>query len=155
MEKKNSWSLNDDNLLAEVVLAHIKNGVTQIKAFEAAAKKLGRTTGACAFRWNSTIRKKFSDTIINIKNNKQTSTNLFETQGQTQQEDGKSTTLIEEISDYVNELENKIEQLQIEIKQLREQANHNKEKYLANDDFQKLISIITNARDKGFLNRAN
>lgn len=128
-----SWSLNDDNLLAEVVLAHIKNGVTQIKAFETAAKKLGRTTGACAFRWNSTIRKKFTDTIINIKNNQQTSTNLFETQGQTQQEDGKSTTLIEEISDYVKEMENKIEQLQIEIKQLREQAN----------------------RDKGFLNRAN
>jgi hypothetical protein len=50
-------------LLAEVVLRHIREGGTQLQAFEEVGKQLSRTSAACGFRWNSFVRKQYKTGI--------------------------------------------------------------------------------------------
>lgn len=66
-KRTDSWTLENDTLLAEIVLEHIRNGSTQIQAFEAAAERLQRSTSACGFRWNAEVRKQYSDGIKQAK----------------------------------------------------------------------------------------
>jgi prespore-specific regulator len=61
--RQDAWSEDDDLLLAEVILRHIREGSTQLAAFEEVGYKLGRTPAACGFRWNSTVRKKYESSI--------------------------------------------------------------------------------------------
>lgn len=61
--RQDAWTKDEDLLLAEVVLRHIREGSTQLKAFEEVGKKLNRTAAACGFRWNSTVRKQYQSGI--------------------------------------------------------------------------------------------
>src|SRR5690625_1502385 len=66
--RQDGWSKDDDILLAEIVLSHIRNGKTQLDAFKLAGEKLSRTPAACGFRWNATIRQQYEDAIYLAKN---------------------------------------------------------------------------------------
>jgi prespore-specific regulator len=61
--RQDAWTPDDDLLLAEVTLRHIREGGTQLGAFEEVGEKLGRTAAACGFRWNSFVRKKYEAAI--------------------------------------------------------------------------------------------
>ncbi|MFD2046183.1 RsfA family transcriptional regulator [Ornithinibacillus salinisoli] len=61
--RQDAWSHEDDLLLAETVLRHIREGSTQLNAFEEVGDKLNRTSAACGFRWNAEIRQKYEDAI--------------------------------------------------------------------------------------------
>ena len=61
--RQDAWTEDDDLLLAEVTLRHIREGGTQLAAFEEVGEKLNRTAAACGFRWNSLIRKKYEAAI--------------------------------------------------------------------------------------------
>ncbi|MDY0408553.1 RsfA family transcriptional regulator [Virgibacillus soli] len=61
--RQDAWSHEDDLLLAETVLRHIREGSTQLNAFEEVGDHLNRTSAACGFRWNAEIRKKYVDAI--------------------------------------------------------------------------------------------
>lgn len=61
--RQDAWSADDDLLLAEVTLRHIREGSTQLHAFEEVGDKLGRTSAACGFRWNSFVRKQYEAAI--------------------------------------------------------------------------------------------
>lgn len=61
--RQDAWSNDEDLLLAEVVLRHIREGGTQLQAFEEVGKKLSRTAAACGFRWNSYVRKQYKSGI--------------------------------------------------------------------------------------------
>jgi len=61
--RQDAWTPDDDLLLAEVTLRHIREGGTQLAAFEEVGEKLGRTAAACGFRWNSFVRKKYEAAI--------------------------------------------------------------------------------------------
>ncbi|PLR97394.1 RsfA family transcriptional regulator [Bacillus sp. T33-2] len=63
LTRQDAWNLDEDLLLAEVVLRHIREGGTQLKAFEEVGKKLSRTAAACGFRWNSFVRKQYKSGI--------------------------------------------------------------------------------------------
>ncbi|SFE41176.1 RsfA family transcriptional regulator [Alteribacillus iranensis] len=63
VSRQDAWSADDDILLAEIVLRHVREGSTQLAAFEEAGKKLSRTAAACGFRWNACIRKKYDAAI--------------------------------------------------------------------------------------------
>lgn len=56
--KGRRWNNEEDQLLRERVLDCITNGGTQLQAFEEVGKNLGRTPGACGFRWNAVLRQK-------------------------------------------------------------------------------------------------
>ncbi|WLV23657.1 RsfA family transcriptional regulator [Aciduricibacillus chroicocephali] len=61
--RQDAWSHEDDLLLAETVLRHIREGSTQLKAFDEVGDKLNRTSAACGFRWNAEIRQKYVSAI--------------------------------------------------------------------------------------------
>lgn len=61
--RQDAWTEDEDLLLAEVVLTYIREGGTQLKAFEEVGRKLSRTPAACGFRWNSYLRKQYSEQI--------------------------------------------------------------------------------------------
>src|SRR5699024_7707118 len=60
---QDAWSHEDDLLLAETVLRHIREGSTQLHAFEEVGDQLNRTSAACGFRWNAEVRNKYNDAI--------------------------------------------------------------------------------------------
>lgn len=55
--RQDAWTTEDDEVLAEIVLKHIRDGSTQLAGFNEASRKLGRTAAACGFRWNACVRK--------------------------------------------------------------------------------------------------
>lgn len=61
--RQDAWTPEDDLILAEVTLRHIREGGTQLKAFEEVGERIGRTAAACGFRWNSCVRKKYEAAI--------------------------------------------------------------------------------------------
>lgn len=61
--RQDAWSHEDDLLLAETVLRHIREGSTQLKAFDEVGDQLNRTSAACGFRWNAEIRQKYIQAI--------------------------------------------------------------------------------------------
>ncbi|GGH74459.1 prespore-specific regulator [Pullulanibacillus pueri] len=65
--RQDAWNDEEDLLLAETVLRHIREGSTQLKAFQEVGKKLSRTSAACGFRWNSLVRKQYETAILLAK----------------------------------------------------------------------------------------
>jgi prespore-specific regulator len=61
--RQDAWTQDEDLLLAEIVLRHIREGGTQLQAFEEVGKQLSRTSAACGFRWNSYVRKQYKSGI--------------------------------------------------------------------------------------------
>ncbi|MEC1697490.1 RsfA family transcriptional regulator [Schinkia azotoformans] len=63
IQRQDAWSEEDDLLLAETVLRHIREGSTQLNAFEEVGDKLNRTSAACGFRWNAVVRQDYMKAI--------------------------------------------------------------------------------------------
>lgn len=61
--RQDAWSHEDDLLLAETVLRHIREGSTQLNAFDEVGDALNRTSAACGFRWNAVVRDKYDEAI--------------------------------------------------------------------------------------------
>ncbi|WP_052807402.1 hypothetical protein [Risungbinella massiliensis] len=55
--KGKRWSEEEDYYLRDEVLRSISEGASQLDAFEKVGKELGRTSGACGFRWNAVLRQ--------------------------------------------------------------------------------------------------
>ncbi|WP_028595835.1 RsfA family transcriptional regulator [Paenibacillus assamensis] len=69
--RQDAWTADDDLILAEVTLRHIREGSTQLAAFEEVGERIGRTSAACGFRWNSFVRKKYETAIQLAKSQRQ------------------------------------------------------------------------------------
>lgn len=61
--RQDAWTEAEDHLLAELVLKHIREGSTQLAAFQEVSEQLSRTPAACGFRWNATVRKRYEKEI--------------------------------------------------------------------------------------------
>ncbi|MFD1736699.1 RsfA family transcriptional regulator [Bacillus salitolerans] len=61
--RSDAWSHEDDLLLAETVLRYVREGGTQLQAFEEVGDKLNRTSAACGFRWNAEVRKQYEQAM--------------------------------------------------------------------------------------------
>ncbi|HEX6922381.1 MAG TPA: RsfA family transcriptional regulator [Bacillales bacterium] len=61
--RQDAWSKENDLLLADTVLRHIREGSTQLRAFEEVGDKLNRTSAACGFRWNAIVRDQYNQAI--------------------------------------------------------------------------------------------
>lgn len=61
--RQDAWTAEDDTVLADVVLKHIRDGSTQLAGFNEASRRLGRTAAACGFRWNACVRKQYRPSI--------------------------------------------------------------------------------------------
>ena len=69
--RQDAWTKEDDLLLAETVLRHIRSGSTQIKAFDEVGDALNRTSAACGFRWNAEVRPNYEDAVQLAKQRKE------------------------------------------------------------------------------------
>lgn len=65
--RSDAWTPEDDVTLAELVLKHIREGSTQLIAFDEAASLLGRTSAACGYRWNGVVRRHYGEAIQDAK----------------------------------------------------------------------------------------
>ncbi|GAE26714.1 prespore specific transcriptional activator RsfA [Halalkalibacter wakoensis JCM 9140] len=65
--RQDAWSHEDDVLLAETVLKHIREGSTQLRAFDEVGDELNRTSAACGFRWNAVVRNRYMKQIAEAK----------------------------------------------------------------------------------------
>lgn len=61
--RQDAWSEENDLLLAETVLRHVREGSTQLNAFEEVGDKLNRTSAACGFRWNAVVRHHYEKAL--------------------------------------------------------------------------------------------
>lgn len=61
--RQDAWTPEDDLVLADIILRHVRTGSTQLNAFHEAGQTLGRTDSACGFRWNAVVRKLFAAEI--------------------------------------------------------------------------------------------
>lgn len=65
--RQDAWTEEDDLLLAETVLRHVREGSTQLNAFEEVGDKLNRTSAACGFRWNAVVRHSYDKALALAK----------------------------------------------------------------------------------------
>lgn len=61
--RQDAWTDENDLMLAETVLRHVREGSTQLNAFEEVGDKLNRTSAACGFRWNAVVRHQYEKAL--------------------------------------------------------------------------------------------
>lgn len=54
--RQDSWTKAEDDVLIKIIYRFVREGRTQMEAFEYAAHRTGRTGAACGFRWNKELR---------------------------------------------------------------------------------------------------
>ncbi|RXI98116.1 RsfA family transcriptional regulator [Anaerobacillus alkaliphilus] len=106
--RQDAWTNDEDLVLAEVVLRHIREGSTQLAAFDEVGERLSRTSAACGFRWNSSIRKKYEAAIAIAKKQRK---NLKKTK----LEDSQKASQVEVASDITEEFTPVLETINEEV----------------------------------------
>ncbi|PKR84729.1 RsfA family transcriptional regulator [Heyndrickxia camelliae] len=61
--RQDAWTEENDLILAETVLRHVREGSTQLNAFEEVGDRLNRTSAACGFRWNAVVRHNYEQAL--------------------------------------------------------------------------------------------
>ncbi len=153
MERKDQWSNDDDLILAETVLEHIRFDSTQLKAFNEVGERLERTPAACGFRWNSEVRKKYKTEIkeaeIQRLENKKTKPRTASRSSLAVIETPQRLPVpLEQISNLIIKMERTIEQLRKENQVLKQQLNDRPDVVLS-EDFKNMLRIIQKARELG------
>ncbi|TKD71763.1 RsfA family transcriptional regulator [Pseudalkalibacillus hwajinpoensis] len=155
--RQDAWSKDEDVLLAEVVLRHIREASTQLAAFEEVGKKLSRTPAACGFRWNSLIRKQYEAAIsLAKKQRKEQKKSQPENKQETACED-QSMDLIDEAiailiksKSYLSEVarnETSLQETLAENLQLKQHLHQLEKEYMTvQEDYQSLLEIMEKAR---------
>ncbi|WP_318588315.1 RsfA family transcriptional regulator [Bacillus thuringiensis] len=136
ISRQDSWTDDNDLLLASTVLQNIRNGGTQLAAFKEVAKLLARTPAACGFRWNSYVRKQYQEEIQQAKQDRKMGNNIPFSPSE-KEKNSLSITLDDIIlflQNYkdVNELtklQNQIEDLETENQSLLQRINMYEEEY--------------------------
>ncbi|MGP4068215.1 RsfA family transcriptional regulator [Halobacillus sp. B29] len=75
--RQDAWKEEEDVLLANTVLKYIREGKTQLEAFQEVAEHLNRTPAACGFRWNATVRKDYYEEIQEAKQNRKEKRTIY------------------------------------------------------------------------------
>ncbi|PFG79054.1 transcription factor, RsfA family [Bacillus sp. YF23] len=136
ISRQDSWTNDNDLLLASTVLQNIRNGGTQLVAFKEVAKLLARTPAACGFRWNSYVRKQYQEEIQQAKQNRKVGNSISPTQ-QKKEANSLSMTLDDIIlflqnykktNEFTN-LQNQIKNLEAENQSLLQRVTMYEEEY--------------------------
>ncbi|GAB6721300.1 RsfA family transcriptional regulator [Bacillus thuringiensis] len=136
LSRQDSWTNDNDLLLASTVLQNIRNGGTQLAAFKEVAKLLARTPAACGFRWNSYVRKQYQEEIQQAKQNRKVGNSISPTQ-QKKEANSLSMTLDDIIlflqnykktNEFTN-LQNQIKNLEAENQSLLQRVTIYEEEY--------------------------
>jgi len=163
--RQDAWSPDDDLMLAEVTLRHIRDGSTQLAAFEEVGQRIGRTSAACGFRWNSCVRKRYDEAIGMAKQQRQ-KRNYLKKQGigvaagaapQLALEDAESgkgelatadTLSLDAIIRYLRQWKNSVQEMNRQIRQLEKELKDKDEQLRGfkeqNDRLSKEVDEVQN-----------
>lgn len=166
--RQDAWSNDEDLLLAEVVLRHIREGGTQLQAFEEVGKQLSRTAAACGFRWNSYVRKQYKSGIELAKKQRKELRKQTQSSVESREIEGEQPTeafqhvdkpkisfedlvntlkILYQESEQSSEAEEKLQELEKRIAYLTaENENLKKELQTIEQDYKALIEIMERAR---------
>ncbi|RAK17320.1 prespore-specific regulator [Anoxybacillus vitaminiphilus] len=170
--RQDAWTHEDDLLLAETVLRYIREGGTQLKAFEEVGDKLNRTAAACGFRWNAEIRKRYVEAIELAKKQRKERKRALETAKKLQQIEQHSSCLLpapntitleqciaflqslnkteiqsQKLREENGRLKKENDELQQRNKELEEKLSHlTEQQETIQEDYQALIKIMDRAR---------
>jgi prespore-specific regulator len=86
-QRQDAWSKEDDLLLAETVLRHVREGSTQLNAFEEVGDQLNRTSAACGFRWNAVVRQQYEKALDLAKKQRKQRSRLLKTEQKKEKEE--------------------------------------------------------------------
>jgi prespore-specific regulator len=67
IERKDGWTPELDQVLLDTVTEGLSEGLTQVACFAKAAQRIGKSKSACAFRFNTAIRKQAQEAIERAK----------------------------------------------------------------------------------------
>lgn len=173
--RQDAWQENDDLILAETVLKHIREKSTQLVAFDEAAEKLNRTSAACGFRWNNEVRKRYEDEIKEAKNQRQeskikhktsiasTTTMVSVSSVGTNVETDYAEQIIAAVRNMIMQKANLIAQLKALTEELQEareristlegQLYEEHPEKVATEDYQALMQILQRARQIGAIEK--
>lgn len=179
IKRQDAWTPDDDLVLAEVTLRQIRDGGTQLNAFEEVAEKLGRTPAACGFRWNSLVRKEYEAAIqiAKAQRKKKKQEKNFRIRSRVKEEDlsleqdqtasldaiirflrQHKAEVIEmrkrqsDLEKEIEEQENRIHRLSEENEEMKGRLNNVQTDYrVVNDDYKALIQIMDRARKLALL----
>ncbi|MCL6585880.1 MAG: RsfA family transcriptional regulator [Anoxybacillus sp.] len=162
--RQDAWTQDEDLLLAEVVLRHIREGGTQLQAFEEVGRRLSRTAAACGFRWNSYVRKQYQEAIELAKKQRKEK-RKHEKAPQKEEREGEKVKVTwqdviaflqssqqsfahyQHIADENRALKRDMEQLQQMVTKLQmEKEQLQKELNTMKEDYQTLMGIMERAR---------
>jgi prespore-specific regulator len=170
--RQDAWLEQDDLTLADTVLKHIRNGSTQLAAFEETAELLNRTPAACGFRWNSEVRKGYEQEIKEAKTlrklgkkNRTTDEPLVEVSNVTKEQTGSNIDFSDKIVAVAKAVKNQIANMTKQIKtlsddlqaaknriaELEEQLSGQSPEKAVTEDYETLMQILQRARDIGLL----
>jgi prespore-specific regulator len=91
--RQDAWTHEEDVILAETVLRYIREGGTQLAAFEEVGDRLNRTAAACGFRWNAEVRKRYVEAIELAKKQRKERKRALERAKKLQQAENKAQPL--------------------------------------------------------------
>ena len=100
--RQDAWSIENDALLAETVLRHVREGSTQLKAFEEVGDLLNRTSAACGFRWNAVVRQQYDKALDLAKKQRKQRNRLLEMERKKKGEDVYQTPVLSEAESEVD-----------------------------------------------------
>lgn len=163
--RQDAWSKDDDLLLATIVLKHVREGSTQLKAFEEVAEIVNRTAAACGFRWNAVVRQHYISAMETAKKERKQRIRIERGQPERKMEHPSPSRLSEEskngitMSDVIHYLktiapaENAVSlqeennRLQRELEAVKKELHQLKEGYKSmQEDYESLIQIMERAR---------
>ncbi len=150
--RQDAWSEENDLLLAETVLRHVREGSTQLNAFEEVGDILNRTSAACGFRWNAVVRTQYEKALsLAKKQRKQRSRALEKKVLYTPPVEGKLT--MADVIGYLQSIESvdalkaENERLRMENEQLQQKLNKIEESSeIMQEDYETLMKIMNRAR---------
>ncbi|WP_199616271.1 RsfA family transcriptional regulator [Paenibacillus alkalitolerans] len=168
--RKDSWTPDDDNILAETVIRHIREGSTQLKAFDEVGERLNRTASACGFRWNATVRKQYEVKIQEAKRQRTTqgprlhahqvhqiqeqqpAVEVILTDSAVEQLDmiieiaNRYKITIMNMASEITRLRQELERKDVEINRLNDLLVNDRPAEVISEDYQTFLKILENAR---------
>ncbi|PWI57728.1 RsfA family transcriptional regulator [Sulfoacidibacillus thermotolerans] len=172
--RQDAWTPEDDAKLAEIILRHIREGSTQLAAFEEGAQALKRTPAACGYRWNACVRKQFLAAIdfAKLERREHRDERLRHPQGNVDEmEEAQAHVLtwnavlkflrqyrrdFMALQNRVKQLERDVDSARMEVEKLRKDKSDllqrlhdvSDEYQMINEDYKALLEIVDRARKR-------
>ncbi|WP_372011348.1 hypothetical protein NBRC13296_12320 [Paenibacillus chitinolyticus] len=157
--RKDNWTSQEDKVLSDTILAHIASGSTQLQAFEEVSAKVDRSSAACGFRWNSELRKIYTEEIQKAKTkrveSKMKRSNKNLTERVEKDYDDTFGGLLEKLKLKISLLEQELDRVKNENTRLKITLQDSRPDVVLSEDFKNMIKIIERARSLGVLEKTS